>query len=94
VEAATIRYLMYVLLPAWFVPGVADWIMHRRTKIEGREARPAARYLTGVFAAVAAFVVAPYAEEAIRCLRARGYRPPVRQAGADVPGQGLAGRTP
>ena len=30
----TVRYLMYVLLPAWFVPGVADYVMHRRTRIE------------------------------------------------------------
>jgi hypothetical protein len=34
VENATLRYLMYVLLPAWFVPGVLDWWMHRRTRIE------------------------------------------------------------
>jgi hypothetical protein len=34
VQAVTMRYLMYVLLPAWFVPAVADWVMHRRTKIE------------------------------------------------------------
>lgn len=34
VQSATIRYLMYVLLPAWFVPGVADYLMHRRTRIE------------------------------------------------------------
>ncbi|MFI9202377.1 diguanylate cyclase [Streptomyces sp. NPDC053048] len=34
VEAATTRYLMYGLLPGWFVPGVADWVMHRRTRIE------------------------------------------------------------
>ena len=33
-QAVTIRYLMYVLLPAWFVSGVADYIMHRRTRIE------------------------------------------------------------
>ncbi|HEX8009082.1 MAG TPA: diguanylate cyclase [Trebonia sp.] len=33
-RAMTIRYLMYVLLPAWFIPGVADWVMHRRTGIE------------------------------------------------------------
>jgi hypothetical protein len=25
---------MYVLLPAWFVPGMADYVMHRRTRIE------------------------------------------------------------
>jgi hypothetical protein len=24
---------MYVLLPAWFVPGIADYVMHR-TRIE------------------------------------------------------------
>lgn len=34
VESVTIRYLMYVLLPAWFIPGVADYLMHRRTRIE------------------------------------------------------------
>ena len=34
VESVTIRYLMYVLLPAWFVPGIADYWMHRRTGIE------------------------------------------------------------
>ncbi len=34
VESVTVRYLMYVLVPAWFVPGVADYIMHRRTRIE------------------------------------------------------------
>lgn len=28
------RFLMYGLLPAWFVPGVLDWMMHRRTRIE------------------------------------------------------------
>ena len=25
---------MYVLLPAWFAPGAADYVMHRRTRIE------------------------------------------------------------
>ena len=34
VESVTVRYLMYVLLPAWFVPGIADYVMHRRTRIE------------------------------------------------------------
>lgn len=34
VRRATRRYLMYGLLPAWFVPGIADWVMHRRTRIE------------------------------------------------------------
>ncbi|MBT2387765.1 diguanylate cyclase [Streptomyces sp. ISL-11] len=34
VQNATTRYLMYGLLPSWFVPGVADWAMHRRTRIE------------------------------------------------------------
>ena len=34
VESVTVRYLMYVLLPAWFVPGIADYVMHRRTGIE------------------------------------------------------------
>ncbi|MBD0841612.1 MULTISPECIES: diguanylate cyclase [unclassified Streptomyces] len=31
---ATVRYLLYGLLPSWFVPGLADWAMHRRTRIE------------------------------------------------------------
>src|SRR4051812_31888353 len=34
VHNATVRYLMYVLLPLWFVPGVLDWMWHRRTDIE------------------------------------------------------------
>jgi hypothetical protein len=34
VESATLRYLLYVLLPAWFAPGVLDWWQHRRTDIE------------------------------------------------------------
>jgi hypothetical protein len=33
-ESVTVRYLMYVLLPTWIVPGVADYLMHRRTRIE------------------------------------------------------------
>jgi len=33
-ESATLRYLMFGLLPAWFVPGLLDWIQHRRTDIE------------------------------------------------------------
>lgn len=31
---ATVRYLLYGLLPGWFLPGLADWVMHRRTRIE------------------------------------------------------------
>jgi hypothetical protein len=34
VESVTVRYLMYVLMPAWFAPGIADYLMHRRTRIE------------------------------------------------------------
>lgn len=34
VESVTTRYLMYVLMPAWFVPGVIDYVLHRRTRIE------------------------------------------------------------
>lgn len=31
---ATTRYLLYGLLPSRFVPGLADWAMHRRSRIE------------------------------------------------------------
>ncbi|MEU0006793.1 diguanylate cyclase [Streptomyces sp. NPDC006314] len=31
---ATTRFLLYGLLPGWFVPGLADWAMHRHTRIE------------------------------------------------------------
>ncbi|MFG2720198.1 diguanylate cyclase [Streptomyces sp. NPDC048416] len=34
VEAANRRFLLYGVLPLWVAPGVADWWMHRRTKIE------------------------------------------------------------
>lgn len=33
-ESITVRYLMYVLVPVWFVPGIADWVLHRKTRIE------------------------------------------------------------
>ncbi|MCZ0205688.1 diguanylate cyclase [Streptomyces achromogenes] len=34
VGEVTTRFLLYGLLPGWFVPGLADWAMHRRTRIE------------------------------------------------------------
>jgi hypothetical protein len=34
VEEATHRYLLSGLLPSWFVPGIFDWYLHRRTRIE------------------------------------------------------------
>ena len=35
VESVTIRYLMYVLLPAWFVPSVADYDLAHATRTTG-----------------------------------------------------------
>ncbi|GAB7029627.1 diguanylate cyclase [Streptomyces sp. NPDC021749] len=34
VEDANRRFLLYGVLPLWLVPSVADWAMHRRTRIE------------------------------------------------------------
>jgi hypothetical protein len=34
VETTVRRYLMYVLLPSWLVPSIADWWYHRRSRIE------------------------------------------------------------
>lgn len=34
VRSVTVRYLLYVLLPAWIIPGTADYVMHRRTRIQ------------------------------------------------------------
>ena len=34
VDLALRRYLLYVLIPLWYVPGLADWWWHRQTKIE------------------------------------------------------------
>ncbi|WP_443048826.1 hypothetical protein [Streptomyces sp. NBC_00328] len=31
VENANRRFLLYGVLPLWFVPTVADWVMHRRS---------------------------------------------------------------
>jgi hypothetical protein len=33
-ESATLRYLLFGLLPCWFVPAALDWWQHRRTDIE------------------------------------------------------------
>ena len=33
-ELITRNYLMYIILPLWLVPGVADWVFHRRSRIE------------------------------------------------------------
>jgi hypothetical protein len=33
-DALTRAFLTYVLIPAWLVPGVLDWMWHRKTKIE------------------------------------------------------------
>ncbi|MFG3023595.1 diguanylate cyclase [Streptomyces sp. NPDC048254] len=34
VEDASRRFLLFGALPLWVVPGLADWWMHRRTRIE------------------------------------------------------------
>ena len=34
IELITRNYLMYLILPLWLVPGVADWVFHRRSRIE------------------------------------------------------------
>ncbi len=34
VDLALRRYLLYVVIPLWYVPSLADWWWHRRTKIE------------------------------------------------------------
>jgi len=34
VRSANQRFLLYGVLPLWFVPAVADWVMHRRSRIE------------------------------------------------------------
>lgn len=34
VQSTTERYLLFVLIPLWIVPGVLDWYWHKRTEIE------------------------------------------------------------
>jgi hypothetical protein len=34
IARATQAFLLYVALPAWAIPGFADWLCHRRSKIE------------------------------------------------------------
>jgi hypothetical protein len=34
VARATQAYLLYVALPSWAIPGFADWLCHRKAKIE------------------------------------------------------------
>lgn len=33
-ETALLRYLLYGVLPAWFIPSLLDWNQHRRSRIE------------------------------------------------------------
>ena len=33
-RSANQRFLLYGVLPLWFVPAVPDWAMHRRSRIE------------------------------------------------------------
>ena len=33
-ESASLRYVLFVLVPAWIVPGVLDWYWHKQTEIE------------------------------------------------------------
>jgi hypothetical protein len=67
-ESATLRYLLFGLLPTWFVPGLLDWLQHRRTDIE---------HTSGTRQ-----VALPYGEELYRCVRAASSRraPQVRPA--------------
>lgn len=34
VDDVTLRYVMFVLLPLWVLPGIADWYWHKQTDIE------------------------------------------------------------
>jgi hypothetical protein len=56
VAHTTRRYLMYGVMPFWFVPGLADYVMHRRTRIQDtsgtRESAIHALMMTEVGAAV------------------------------------------
>ena len=62
VGSVTVRYPMYVLPPAWFLPGIAGHMMHRRLP---------SVYLAGALATVTSLIAEPYAEELWRCARAR-----------------------
>lgn len=46
-DSVTVRYLMYVLLPGWLLPGIADYLMHRRTRLPCRMARNFCAALAG-----------------------------------------------
>ena len=34
IQSTTERYLLFVLIPLWIVPGVLDWYWHKQTAIE------------------------------------------------------------
>jgi hypothetical protein len=50
---------MDVLLPAWFLPGIAGYVMRPRTRIERTSGLRES-----------SLIAAPYAEELWRCVRA------------------------
>ena len=33
-EDTTLRYVIFVMLPLWVLPGIADWYWHKQTDIE------------------------------------------------------------
>jgi hypothetical protein len=64
------RFMLYVLLPVWFIAGVADYVLHRRTRIENtsglgearlhvlQAAEMAVPLLAGLFLAINSLVLA------------------------------------
>ena len=34
IQSTSERYLLFVLIPCWIIPGILDWYWHRRTDIE------------------------------------------------------------
>lgn len=61
-ETALLRYLVYGLLPVWFIPGLLDWNQHRRRPLP-------AGYLATIGLGVLATIVVPYGEELARCVK-------------------------
>src|ERR1700751_3251637 len=83
IENATRRLLLVGVMPLWLGAGLADWYLHRRTRIEETAGPRESALHSLMFAETGVpvllgpvFGILPYAEELLRCWRQPQAQPP------------------